>query len=44
MTCPPNALASGVGVIRLEPDTSWTGVWGISPQPSASSTSATAVT
>jgi aldose 1-epimerase len=44
MTCPPNALATGVGVIRLEPDASWTGRWGISPQSSASSTSATAVT
>ncbi len=29
MTCPPNAFASGVDVIRLEPGASWSGVWGI---------------
>jgi aldose 1-epimerase len=29
MTCPPNALASGVDVIRLEPGVSWSGSWGI---------------
>jgi aldose 1-epimerase len=29
MTCPPNALASGVDVIRLEPGASWSGAWGI---------------
>ena len=29
MTCPPNAFASGVDVIRLEPGTSWWGAWGI---------------
>jgi aldose 1-epimerase len=29
MTCPPNAFASGVDVIRLEPGTSWSGAWGI---------------
>jgi aldose 1-epimerase len=30
MTCPPNAFASGVDVIRLEPHTAWSGAWGIS--------------
>jgi aldose 1-epimerase len=44
MSCPPNAFASGVDVIRLEPGEPWTGSWGISPQRFASSTSATAVT
>lgn len=29
MTCPPNAFASGVDVIRLEPGASWSGSWGI---------------
>jgi aldose 1-epimerase len=29
MTCPPNALASGSDVIRLHPDDSWRGSWGI---------------
>jgi aldose 1-epimerase len=29
MTCPPNALATGAGVIRLQPGGSWTGTWGI---------------
>jgi aldose 1-epimerase len=29
MTCPPNAFASGVDVIRLEPGASWSGAWGI---------------
>ena len=29
MTCPPNAFASGVDVIRLEPGATWSGVWGI---------------
>jgi aldose 1-epimerase len=29
MTCPPNALRSGSGVIRLQPEGSWTGSWGI---------------
>ena len=33
MTCPPNALATGSDVIRLEPGATWTGVWGISPRP-----------
>ena len=29
MTCPPNAIATGVDVIRLEPRATWTGSWGI---------------
>jgi aldose 1-epimerase len=29
MTCPPNAFASGVDVIRLEPGALWSGAWGI---------------
>jgi galactose mutarotase-like enzyme len=29
MTCPPNAFASGVDVIRLDPAASWSGSWGI---------------
>ena len=32
MTCPPDALRSGVGLITLEPGMSWVGEWGISPQ------------
>jgi aldose 1-epimerase len=32
MTCPPNAFASGVDVIRLEPGASWSGAWGIKPR------------
>ncbi|HEU5224589.1 MAG TPA: hypothetical protein VFV29_02195 [Actinomycetota bacterium] len=32
MTCPPNAFASGVDVIRLEPGASWSGAWGIAPR------------
>jgi aldose 1-epimerase len=31
MTCPPNALATGESVIRLEPGESTTGTWGITP-------------
>ena len=31
MTCPPNALATGESVIRLEPGESATGSWGITP-------------
>jgi aldose 1-epimerase len=31
MSCPPNAFASGVDVLRLEPGEPWTGSWGISP-------------
>jgi aldose 1-epimerase len=30
MTCPPNAFASGVDVIRLEPNAACSGAWGIS--------------
>jgi aldose 1-epimerase len=29
MTCPPNAFASGIDVIRLEPGAAWSGTWGI---------------
>jgi aldose 1-epimerase len=29
MTCPPNALRSGVGLVRLEPGERWFGTWGI---------------
>ncbi len=29
MTCPPNAFASGVDVIRLDPGGTWSGAWGI---------------
>ncbi len=29
MTCPPQALRTGEGVIRLEPGESWSGGWGI---------------
>jgi aldose 1-epimerase len=29
MTCPPNAFASGVDVIPLEPGVPWSGAWGI---------------
>jgi len=29
MTCPPNAFASGEGLLRLEPDREWSGSWGI---------------
>jgi aldose 1-epimerase len=36
MTCPPNALATGTDLIRLEPGATWSGTWGIDPQsPSA---------
>ncbi|MDA8268595.1 MAG: aldose 1-epimerase family protein [Actinomycetota bacterium] len=31
MTCPPDAFRSGTGVLRLEPGSSFTGVWGIDP-------------
>jgi aldose 1-epimerase len=30
MTCPPDALNSGDGLVRLAPGESWTGTWGIS--------------
>ena len=29
MTCPPNAFASAVDVIRLDPTETWSGAWGI---------------
>ncbi|MBW8481234.1 aldose 1-epimerase family protein [Actinomadura parmotrematis] len=29
MTCPPNALASGTGVVALDPGAAFTGTWGI---------------
>lgn len=29
MTCPPDALNSGDGLVRLAPGQSWTGAWGI---------------
>lgn len=32
MTCPPNALRTGVDVIELEPGATWRGTWGISPE------------
>ena len=31
MTCPPNAFATDVDVIALEPGATWSGRWGISP-------------
>ena len=31
MTCPPNAFRTGDHLIRLEPGTSFTSAWGISP-------------
>jgi aldose 1-epimerase len=31
MTCPPNAFRTGESLIRLEPGTSFTSAWGISP-------------
>lgn len=32
MTCPPDALNSGVDLITLEPGRSWTGSWGLAPR------------
>jgi aldose 1-epimerase len=32
MTCPPNALASGAGIIVLPPGDRWDGCWGISSE------------
>jgi aldose 1-epimerase len=32
MTCPPDALRSGVDLIRLEPGATWSGRWGITPR------------
>jgi aldose 1-epimerase len=29
MTCPPDALNSGTGLITLAPGEEWTGSWGI---------------
>ncbi|WP_214368643.1 aldose 1-epimerase family protein [Pseudonocardia sp. H11422] len=31
MTCPPDALNSGLGLITLAPEESWTGSWGLRP-------------
>ena len=31
MTCPPDALRSGIDLIRLEPGESWRARWGITP-------------
>jgi aldose 1-epimerase len=31
MTCPPNAFRTGEALIRLEPGSSFTGTWGITP-------------
>jgi aldose 1-epimerase len=31
MTCPPNAFRSGADLVVLEPGTTWTGTWGITP-------------
>lgn len=31
MSCAPNALASGDGLVTLEPGETWTGAWGIVP-------------
>ena len=32
MSCPPDALRSGVDLVSLEPRASWNGRWGISPR------------
>ncbi len=32
MTCPPNALRTGVDLIELEPGATWRGAWGISAE------------
>jgi aldose 1-epimerase len=32
MTCPPNALRTGVDLIELEPGATWRGTWGIRPE------------
>jgi len=29
MTCPPNALRSGSGLVELDPGESWSGTWGL---------------
>jgi aldose 1-epimerase len=31
MTCPPDALNSGIDLIALAPGESWTGSWGLRP-------------
>jgi aldose 1-epimerase len=31
MTCPPDALNSGIDLLHLDPGESWTGRWGIMP-------------
>jgi aldose 1-epimerase len=33
MSCPPDALRSGVDLVRLEPEQTWRGRWGITPRP-----------
>jgi aldose 1-epimerase len=33
MTCPPNALRTGVGLIELDPGETWRGSWGLRPEP-----------
>ena len=35
MTCPPDALNSGAGLVRLEPGQTHTATWGLSAQPPA---------
>lgn len=32
MTCPPDALNSGIGLLTLVPGQTWTGRWGIAPR------------
>lgn len=32
MSCPPNALATGTDLIRLDPGATWSGTWGIDPR------------
>lgn len=32
MTCPPDALNSGVGLLTVEPGETWTGRWGVAPR------------
>ena len=31
MTCPPDALNSGIDLITLAPGQSWSGRWGLTP-------------
>ncbi|MET0143330.1 MAG: aldose 1-epimerase family protein [Leifsonia flava] len=33
MTCPPDALRSGVDLISLDPGARWEGTWGVTPSP-----------